>query len=89
MKFLLPALPIGASTTYVGAKMTFTPPPPRLPPYPKAALEAGTGGSCVRLTNRSEGLVYVPLTDESPAEAAPMGLTNNNKESRARVLALH
>jgi len=43
----------------------------------------------VRLTNRSEGLVYVPLTDESPAEAAPMGLTNNNKESRARVLALH
>lgn len=71
MKFILPAMLIGASTAYAGVKMTFSAPPPRyLLLYPKATLETDLGGSCARLTNLSEGLVYVPLTNEPLTEVA-------------------
>lgn len=62
MKYLLPALLIGASTAYAGATATFAP-PSFLLLYPKATLETDAGGRCTRLSNLSEGLVYVPLTE--------------------------
>lgn len=67
MKFLLPALLIGASTAYAGVESTFTS-ANYLLLYPKAALETDAGGHCARLTNLSEGLVYVPLIE--PIDAA-------------------
>lgn len=73
MKFILPALLIGASTAYAGVEMTFSAPPAIFLLYPKATLETDAGGSCVRLTNLSGGLVYVPLTEPiaQAAEALP------------------
>jgi hypothetical protein len=46
--------------------------------YPKTTLETDAGGSCVRLTNLSGGLVYVPLTEPiaQAAEALPRILEN-------------
>jgi hypothetical protein len=38
--------------------------------HPKATLETDAGGRCTRLTNLSEGLVFVPLTDEPLTEVA-------------------
>jgi hypothetical protein len=69
VKFLLPALLIGASTAYAGVKTTFTL-PHYLLLYPKATLETDAGGHCTRLINLSDGIVYVPLTDEPPTEVA-------------------
>lgn len=68
MKYLLPAMLIGASTAYAGVESTFT--PPYLLLHPKATLETDAGGRCMRLTNLSDGLVSVPLTDEPLADVA-------------------
>ena len=78
MKFILPALLIGSSTAYAVVESTFSPPPRYLLRYPKTTLETDAGGSCVRLTNLSGGLVYVPLTEPiaQAAEALPRILEN-------------
>ena len=38
--------------------------------HPAATIETDLGGKCARLTNLSDGLVYVPLTEEPLAEVA-------------------
>jgi hypothetical protein len=59
MKFLLPAFLIGASTAYAETASS----PHFILLYPKATIEMDAVGHCAKLTNLSEGLVYVPLTD--------------------------
>jgi hypothetical protein len=58
VKFLLPALLIGVSTAHAEAAS----PPHFLLLYPKATIETDAAGHCTKLTNLSEGIVYVPLT---------------------------
>lgn len=62
MKFLLPALLICAPIAHADGTDTFDP-PHFLLLHPKATIETDAGGGCARLSNLSEGLVYVPLTE--------------------------
>jgi hypothetical protein len=47
----------------VRALKPLSPPPSFLLLHPKATLETDAGGGCSRLTNLTEGLVYIPLTE--------------------------
>lgn len=62
MKFILPVMLIGASAAHAGDAHN-SGAPHYLLLYPSASVETDAEGKCTRLTNLSNELVYVPLTE--------------------------